>query len=74
MLLTVAVFILGPQLRAEVASAGPAALLLFIFVWGAAATLTLLAHSILAASAFISATCFITLICPMWLVRLSQVT
>lgn len=65
-------FVLLPQLRAAVQAASPAAHACLTAVLGCAAVATLLPLSILLATSYVCSAAFVSLICPMWLVRVGK--
>ena len=72
LLLSLELYILGPYCRRQVAAASPAAHAALTAAMAAAAAALLAQQSVLLTSSFCCALVFITLICPMWLVRIHK--
>lgn len=72
LLLSLELYILGPYCRRQVAAASHAAHATLTAAMAAAAAASLARQSVLLTSAFVCSLAFVTLICPMWLVRIHK--
>lgn len=65
-------YVLAPQLRTRVAASSPAAHVLLTLGLAAGSVAALRPLSIPLASAALCCACFVSLLCPMWLVRVGK--